>query len=259
MSHVDVLKPKSAILQPSASDIIILTTPASSEEYFTKRLDSTTAILGTQGFITGLLPHDTASKVESRDLKTMTLDMKDGTDIVMITKLPESSEKKPKEQNVILVERDGTQAFVDGFIPELTERFGHIERVAHDTLSSYPLKPKTTAISAIELDKPILSTLTDIEMMNIKMMTDRAANVIWLTGGASFMGRDPDFALVSGLARSLALEQPSLRFLTFDIDDWHTNTATTYRNLIQVIEEVQTAAEPDLARRYMSSASFIFP
>lgn len=227
-------------------DIIILTTPASSEEYLTKRLDSATAILSTQGFITGLLPHDTASKVESRELKTMTLDMKDGTDIVMITKLPESPEKKPKEQDVILVERDGTQAFVDGFIPELTERFGHIERVALDTLSSYPLKPKTTVISAIELDKPVLSTLTDIEMMNIKMMTDRAANVVWLTGGASFMGRDPDFALVSGLARSLALEQPSLRFLTFDIDDWHTNTATTYRNLIQVIEEVQIAAEPDL-------------
>ena len=227
-------------------DIIILTTPASSEEYFTKRLDSATAILSTQGFITGLLPHDTASQVESRELKTMTLDMKDGTDIVMITKLPESPEKKSKEPNVILVERDGTQAFVDGFIPVLTERFGHIERVALDTLSSYPLKPKTTVISAIELDKPILSTLTDIEMMKIKMMTDRAANVVWLTGGASFMGRDPDFALVSGLARSLALEQPSLRFLTFDIDDWHTNTAATYRNLIQVIEEVQTAAEPDL-------------
>lgn len=226
-------------------DLIVLTTLESSEEYLIKRLASAKALLSTQGILTGLLPHDTASNVESTDVKTISLAMKNGMDIIMTAKLSGSPEKKFKGQDVILVERGGAQAFVDAFVPKLAERFGRIERVALEKLSSYPLMPKTTVISTIELDKPILSTLTDVEMMSVNMMTDSVANLVWLTGGGSFMGRNPDFALVSGLARSLVLEQPSLRFFTFDIDDWQTNLATTFRNLIQVVEEAQTTGELD--------------
>ena len=226
-------------------DLVIFTTLESSEEYLLKRFESTKAVLGSQGVLTGLLPHQSASNVGSTDFKTISLAMKDGMDVVMTTKLSDSPEKKPKEQDIIVVERAGTEAFVDAFIPKLAERFGHVERVALEKLSSYPLMPKTTVISTIELDKPILSTLTDFEMLSVKTMTDNAANLIWLTGGGSFMGRNPDFALVSGLARSLILEQPSLRFFTFDIDDWQTNLAATCRNLLQVVEEAQTITELD--------------
>ena len=226
-------------------DLVIFTTLESSEEYLLKRFESTKAVLGSQGILTGLLPHQSASNVGSTDFKTISLAMKDGMDIVLATKLSDSPEKKAKEQDIIVVERAGTEAFVDAFIPKLAERFGHVERVALEKLSSYPLMPKTTVISTVELAKPILSTLTDFEMLSVKTMTDNAANLIWLTGGGSFKGRDPDFALVSGLARSLILEQPSLRFFTFDIDDWETNLAATCRNLLQVVEEAQTITELD--------------
>ena len=226
-------------------DLVIFTTLESSEEYLLKRFESTKTVLGSQGVLTGLLPHQSASNVASTDFKTISLAMKDGMDIVMTTKLSDLPEKKAKEQDIIVVERAGTEAFVDAFIPKLAERFGHVERVALEKLSSYPLMPKTTVISTIELEKPILSTLTDFEMLSVKTMTDNAANLIWLTGGGSFMGRNPDFALVSGLARSLILEQPSLRFFTFDIDDWQKNLAATCRNLLQVVEEAQTITELD--------------
>lgn len=226
-------------------DLVILTTLETSEEYLIKRLESAKMVLSTQGILTGILPYQTASKVGSTDVKTISLCMKDGLNIILTMKLSDPPEKKIKGQDVVLVERDGTQAFVNAFTIELAGSFGRVERVALEKLSSYPLMPKTTVISTIELGKPILSTLTNAKMMSVKTMTDSAANLIWLTGGGNFTGRDPDFALVSGLARSLILEQPSLRFFTFDVDDWQTNPATTFGNLIQVVEEAQTTAELD--------------
>ncbi|KAI4289981.1 MAG: hypothetical protein L6R35_000743 [Caloplaca aegaea] len=226
-------------------DLIILTTSESSKEYLINHSEPAKAILSAQGILTGLVPHQTATNTESPDVKTVSLAMKDGLDIIMTAKVSDTPEKKAKRQDMVVVERDGTQAFVDALVPKLAEQFGRIERVALENLSSYPLKPKTTVISTVELGKPILSTLTDSEMMSIKTMTDGAANLIWLTGGGNFLGRDPDYALVSGLARSLILEQPSLRFFTFDIDDWQTNLAITFNNLIQAVEEAQTTSELD--------------
>jgi hypothetical protein len=63
-----------------------------------------------------------------------------------------------------------------------------------------------------------MSTLTAEEMVKVKLMTDKALNLVWLTGGNNFEGERPDFALISGLSRALMLEQPSLKFFTLDLN-----------------------------------------
>ncbi|KAL8860966.1 MAG: hypothetical protein Q9178_002721 [Gyalolechia marmorata] len=136
-------------------DLIILTTSESSEEYLINRSEPAKAISSAQGTLTGLVAQQTATNTESPDVKTDSLAMKDGLDIIMTAKVSDTAEKKAKRQDIIVVERDGTQAFVDGFVPKLAKQFGRMERVALEKLSSYLLKPKTTVISTIELSKPV--------------------------------------------------------------------------------------------------------
>jgi len=107
------------------------------------------------------------------------------------------------------------------------------------------LKPKATVISTIELEDPILSTVTTQEMSMVKNITDTATKLIWVTGGGLLEGKQPDFALASGLSRSIMHEQPSLQFLTFDVDDTTSKHEETARNIVSVLAQAFEEPVPD--------------
>lgn len=88
-----------------------------------------------------------------------------------------------------------------------------------------------------EVKKPLLSTISDADMDKVKLMTDRAASLVWVTNGNTLQGGCPDYALVSGLARSLVLEQPFLRFYTFDVDEPEIGPEITVRHLIATLNQ----------------------
>lgn len=94
-----------------------------------------------------------------------------------------------------------------------------VSRVNLDEVSSATVPPKSVVISTLELEDPILSKVTPEELNSLKALTDNATTILWITGGGTFSARRPDFSLVLGLSRSLTLEQPSLKFFIFDIDD----------------------------------------
>lgn len=59
--------------------------------------------------------------------------------------------------------------------------------------------------------------MTAAELDLLRQVTDRTTDLVWLTGTGYVSGSLPDLALANGLSRALMLEQPSLRFVVFDI------------------------------------------
>lgn len=102
-----------------------------------------------------------------------------------------------------------------------------------------------TIFNLCELTSPLLSTISDEDMQHVKKMTDRAASLVWVTGGNILQGDDPNFALASGLARAVGMEQPSLKFYTYDIDNAEADVDATANHLISVLNQ-QGSIKPDM-------------
>ncbi|TVY83962.1 Reducing polyketide synthase DEP5 [Lachnellula suecica] len=164
-----------------------------------------------------------------------------------LTTLNNDNVVKIKSKKVIIVEEQDQSAFNDSILPRLTEILGQdfeVQRVLLGELTALDFKPKTTIISTIELTRPVMSTLTSSEMVAIKLITDNALNLIWITGGNNIEGAHPDFALISGLSRALMLEQPSLRFFTLDMDVTAPATTST-EAVLAVLNNALTQEDPD--------------
>ncbi|RAH71709.1 uncharacterized protein BO66DRAFT_400146 [Aspergillus aculeatinus CBS 121060] len=165
---------------------------------------------------------------------------------VVLRRLKNSDQKDPKMTSILVVEQEGDQAFNDFMAPMLAAYFKRdIRRVPLRQLSIAEFKSRPTVVSTIELHKPILSTLTAAKMTKVKLMTDNASNLIWLTGADLMDGTHPEYALVSGLSRAIMLEQPSLRFVVYHASDFEALSKKTARNLIAVIEDADRLENPD--------------
>lgn len=105
---------------------------------------------------------------------------------------------------------------------------------------------KALVISTAELISPFLSTMDLEEMKALKALTNRAARILWLTNVDVLSGTHPDFALVFGLARALMLEQPSIQFATFDVDEPLSGLETTVQNICKAFEQLITEMNPEL-------------
>ncbi|CAG8904561.1 unnamed protein product [Penicillium egyptiacum] len=86
-----------------------------------------------------------------------------------------------------------------------------LEEVTEEMIS------QSTVISLLEMEAPFIPTMTPEDMKRFKIVTDNAAELIWLTGASTITGDAPDLSLASGLSRALMLEQPALRFVTLDV------------------------------------------
>ena len=92
-----------------------------------------------------------------------------------------------------------------------------VKTCALEDLDNFELRPKTITVSLLELEKPLLPTMTPEEMNRLRRVTDKATDLIWLTGATYMDGSSPDLTLANGLSRALMLEQPALRFVILDV------------------------------------------
>ena len=80
------------------------------------------------------------------------------------------------------------------------------------------LAPAKHVIVVADLEGPLLFSLTESEFYAIQTITNSASSILWITAGGTLQGKQPEFALAQGLARSLSSEQASLDFRTLDVD-----------------------------------------
>lgn len=92
-------------------------------------------------------------------------------------------------------------------------------------------------ICAVECERSILSAPSEYTMKRIRLLTRKAATIIWLHKANHLGKTDPHFALVSGLSRTLAIEKPSLKFCTLDIGPAATVEGTA-SNIAFIIDQI---------------------
>ncbi|KMU81132.1 lovastatin nonaketide synthase [Coccidioides immitis RMSCC 3703] len=69
-----------------------------------------------------------------------------------------------------------------------------------------------------ELEEPLLSSLGEAELVGIQRIISTASSLLWITQGGLLSGKEPEYAMASGLARSVKSENASLDFITIDLD-----------------------------------------
>ena len=92
---------------------------------------------------------------------------------------------------------------------------------------------------------PLLTTISEQDIRHVKFMTDNASKIIWITNADVMCGTRPEFAPVLGLSRALMLEQPSVQFAVFDVDNVSRDLGTTARNIYNTMQQLIENKEPD--------------
>lgn len=82
-------------------------------------------------------------------------------------------------------------------------------------------------------------------MQIVKMLTDTASKVMWITNADLLSGTRPDFAPVLGLSRALMLEQPSVQFSVFDVDDVTRDLEATAKNVASAMRQLIEDSDPE--------------
>lgn len=88
----------------------------------------------------------------------------------------------------------------------------------------------------VELEEPLLSRMSELDMDTMRRYTQLASSSIWVTNSNVLAGHEPEKALVFGIAKSVMTEQPSFRLGSIDIDD-STQNLTHAAQLVASMEQ----------------------
>ena len=85
-------------------------------------------------------------------------------------------------------------------------------------INNFETHDNEQVIILADLERHILATLQEDELISLKRLVDSAKSIIWVTCGGLLKGEVPEGALSLGLSRTLTLEQLSLDLISIDID-----------------------------------------
>ena len=226
-------------------DLVVCSDSTVGQEAVTKRHEAIGSLLSMQGAVIGLVPADFPGNPDLQ-LSLMDLPIGDSAEKIVVGTIPaRSGDLNP--HRTILVERGNNTKFNDQLCEMWESSFKQpLERISLSTITVDSLPSGTSVICTIELYEPMLTTLTESEMSSMKIITDNAAYILWIHGGGNMDATRPDFAMVTGFSRSLVLEQPSLRFFTYDIDDPDAGTEVSISNIFRTLEDVHNPDYLDL-------------
>ncbi|KIA75504.1 reducing type I polyketide synthase [Aspergillus ustus] len=210
-----------------------------------RNLDKLLSLLEDGGSVLALCDNVASTALSSSTLDCLSCPVSNGQATLILG----SHERTPHSEalqkgNFVVVETEETPLGTALMHALTSFQTQSVTRVNLHELTASHIPKGATIFSLCEIHSPLLSVTSDAEMGQIKLMTDHAASLVWITNGNTMHGDRPDFALVSGVARALALEQPSLKFYTYDIDTPDIQVETTTDRLLAVLH--QSFWNPDL-------------
>ena len=108
-----------------------------------------------------------------------------------------------------------------------------------------------------DFESPFLSTITEQEFLSLQRITNNAKSILWASAGGLLTGKKPEFAMASGLMRSLRSEQVSLNVITIDFDTDNTSTADIARIISQkALQQIEKA--PSDENEYCVSEGHVY-
>lgn len=227
----------------TAYDLIVCSNSIIGQEAM-KRHEEIGSLLSSGGAVIGLVPAEFPGNPDLQ-LSMTEVPMSDSAEKIVVGQIPQPRGSNP--HRTILVERGNNTGFDDKLCEMWQTRFKQpIERISLSVITVASFPPDTTVICTVELYEPLLATLTESEMSSMKIMTDEAASILWVHGGGNMDAERPFLAMVTGFARSLVLEQPSLRFFTHDIDNPDADPEASITNIFRTLDDVHNEACLDL-------------
>lgn len=221
----------------AAYDLIICSHSSIGQEAMEKRHEAIGGLLTSQRAVVGLVPAEFSGNPDLQ-LSMTEIPIIDSAEKIIVGKIPSQS-RVSNPHRTVLVERGDNTSFDDKLCKMWESRFEEpIERVSLSVLTFASMPPGTSVICTVELYEPMLNILTESEMSSMKIMTDQAAYILWVHGGGNMDAERPLLAMVTGFARSLVLEQPSLQFFTHDIDNPDADPEVSITNIFRTLDDV---------------------
>ncbi|KAI9742877.1 MAG: hypothetical protein M1818_003606 [Claussenomyces sp. TS43310] len=151
---------------------------------------------------------------------------------------------------VVLICTNSAHALNQIIRADLSQSFGtEVALISLEDVTYENVPLRSTVVSTIELEDPVVATMTAAQLQAVKIMAENASNFLWITGGRLFKAQRPEFALVLGLARSLMLERPSLKMPVLDLDNGLTGAAASSKHVIAVLHQAMHSNKPDFEYR----------
>ena len=127
-------------------------------------------------------------------------------------------------RNALIVRAEKASPAVTAFANTLAAHLQHKAGISHassitlNQLDSTQIAASNICISLLETEAEFLATVSPKDMDRLRVMTDNATDLLWVTG-ANMLGAspDPNLTLSNGLSRALMLEQPTLRYSVLDL------------------------------------------
>ncbi|KAI4176186.1 MAG: hypothetical protein LQ343_001230 [Gyalolechia ehrenbergii] len=241
----DSMESTKAAVQGSKYNLIVIPDPEAGHAAIAVQHEAVGMLLTGCGAVVGLLPTNVP---KNPDLQLITTDVMigDESEKIVVGKIPERPVSRSGHR-ILVVQRGHTASFNDALVTRLDEHFNHqVDRVDLSMLTTAAFTSGTTVVCTAELYEPLLATLSESDMASVKLMTDNAASILWIHGGDNVNATRPDFAIATGFSRSLVMEQPSLRFFTYDIDDPEANIENSVMNILATIDHLHDADYHDL-------------
>ncbi|KAJ2996419.1 hypothetical protein NUW58_g976 [Xylaria curta] len=172
----------------------------------------------------------------------------DNTAIFIARRAPAKQRELSMKPKFLIVERERSPLGSE-LMHALQAVQGEVVRTTLEDLTAKKVLPGITIFNLCELYSPLLNRINDQEMKRVKMMTDNAACLVWVTGGNIIRGCKPDLALAAGLARAVGMEQPSLKFYTYDVDAPDTHVDLTARYILSILDQQGPKTDMEFAQR----------
>ncbi|KAF3904083.1 hypothetical protein ABW20_dc0102273 [Dactylellina cionopaga] len=225
-------------------DLIILASYETSARYLQTMLHGLKARLSDQGLV---IAASQKHEISLNEFGLSAIRSQDENDQLMLIYRSEADQARPDVTAIptVIIERIPS-AFGSTLMEELKQVSGQqARRLLFDELSHETNLCGTNVISLVEAGDSVLSKTSGMDWECIKILIDQSASLIWITSGNLLTGQSPDHSLVFGLSRAIMMEQPSLRFFTYDVDKITINSKQTARNIISIIKSQSSTESTD--------------
>ncbi|KAL9130123.1 MAG: hypothetical protein Q9217_001597 [Psora testacea] len=232
--------PKTQLTTPikdQSYDIIVLPNAISADLYLHALLPKLKSLLSSEyAFILADLPGSQTYRFAENGFHTLQANYNLAR-FPLILAQPVVNDKRDT-QDLVIVKRNTAGEVVQKLSSMLAAALGKSAKIVSLSQVTKGNVPKDIPIlSLLELEKPLLSTFDDEEMSKVKILTDNASTLLWTTGGGLLRGANPEFGIASGLARAIMIEQPTLAFYTFDVDQSELGLPETISNLLTIFHQ----------------------
>ena len=227
---------ETSLISDQTYDIIVLPNAISADLYLHALLPKMKTLLSSEyAFILADLPGSQTYKFAQHGFHTLQANYS-LAHFPLILARPVVNDKRDT-QNLVIVERDVIGEGARGLVSKLAAALGTTKVLKFEEVTTETIPKGAPVISFLEAENPLLSSFNDDEMTKVKIITDNASTLLWITGGGLLRGTNPEFGIASGLARAIAIEQPSLEFFNFDMDQSEFLLPETITNVLTVFHQ----------------------